>query len=200
MSEKPLSEDISKLHSEINQYINQRLIITTTAITIFGVVMGWVVFGLSATLQKGAQIQAQPVSLLLPAALLIVLIIMLGYCQAVVRQMHVVSTYLVLTKSSNWEKQYQSFADSHEYTTQEDLPLFIFAILGTLSIAIPLAISLLFPPDLNFQMGVVLLAFIVAAITFIIIFLKFWNERHYKRFRIKVTEHWKSTLPPDALI
>jgi hypothetical protein len=64
MSSKPSSADISKLHAEINQYINQKLIIITTAITIFGVVMGWVVFGLSAITQQEGKgvIRAQPVS------------------------------------------------------------------------------------------------------------------------------------------
>jgi plastocyanin domain-containing protein len=40
---KPCDNDITKLHSEINQYINQRLVVTTNAITLFGVVIGWIV-------------------------------------------------------------------------------------------------------------------------------------------------------------
>jgi hypothetical protein len=198
MSEHPSPEDISKLHAEMNQYINQRLVITTTAITIFGVVMGWVVFGLSATTQNGVKIQTQPVSLLLPTALLTVLVIMLWHCQAVVKQMHILSAYLELTGSSNWEKQYQQFAKSRKFTTQDDLPFIIFATLGILSILIPSAISLLFPPDLNFQMGMVVFAFFIFSVASIVIFFKFWNERHYHRFRCEVKNHWKTILLPES--
>ena len=41
-------EDLAKLHSEVNQYINHRFVIATTAITIAGVVLGWIVTGRSS--------------------------------------------------------------------------------------------------------------------------------------------------------
>ena len=38
---KPNSEDVIKINSEINQIVNQRFVITTTAITVFGVMIAW---------------------------------------------------------------------------------------------------------------------------------------------------------------
>ncbi len=198
MNNKPSTEDISKLHAEINQYINQRLIIATSAVTIFGVVMGWVVFGLSTTTQEGIKIQTQPVSLLLPIALIIVLIIMLWYCQTLIKEIIILSVYLEITESSHWEKQYQSFVSTYEFATPGDLPLVIFATLDILSITIPSAISFLFPPNLNFQMGLVVCAFIISAIASILVLVKFWRERHYSKFRLRVTQSWQPILLPES--
>jgi hypothetical protein len=195
MNTKPSSEDIVKIHAEINQYINQKLIITTTSITIFGVVMGWVVFGLSST--QIPDIQMQPESFLLPTALLVILAIMLWYCQEILKQMHVLSTYLCATDSSVWEKQYRYFSRSEEYTTQEKLPLIVFATLGILTITIPIVISFLFPPSLSFQMGMVLASFILSSVAYVIVFSWFWNQRKYEKYRENVADYWERILASD---
>ena len=38
---KPTTEDSQKLHSEINQLVNQRFVLTTLAVTIFGAFTAW---------------------------------------------------------------------------------------------------------------------------------------------------------------
>jgi type III secretory pathway component EscT len=57
----------------------------------------------------------QPVFLLLPAALLIVLLILLFYCDAIVKQMCVLSEYFIITKSSLWEGKYKEFSNERRY-------------------------------------------------------------------------------------
>src|SRR4051812_47229350 len=39
----PTKEDLVKIHEEINQINNQRFIITTLSITVFGVTLAWIV-------------------------------------------------------------------------------------------------------------------------------------------------------------
>ncbi len=109
------SSDAAKLHSEVNEYINQKLTILNISITVFGVVMGWVVTGL-ASVQNGqlatgaahsASVIVQPVSVLLPSILLFFLCIMVWYIEAISKQMHILSTYLDVFKLSDWEGRYQ---------------------------------------------------------------------------------------------
>ena len=76
---KPTDSDVSKLNSEINQYINQRLIVTTTAITIFGVSIGWIVYGSSTP----TRIEVKPITFLIPIILIILLFTMFLYCQVI---------------------------------------------------------------------------------------------------------------------
>jgi hypothetical protein len=39
----PTPEDKQKIHSEVNQIVNQRLLLTTLAVTIFGVMVAWII-------------------------------------------------------------------------------------------------------------------------------------------------------------
>ena len=41
----PDTEDKSKIHNEINQIVNQRFILTTFAVTVFGVIIVWLLPG-----------------------------------------------------------------------------------------------------------------------------------------------------------
>lgn len=109
------SSDASKLHSEVNEYISQKLAILNISITVFGVIMGWVVTGL-ASVQNGQQatgaalsapVILQPISVLLPSILLIFLCIMVWYVEAISKQMHILSTYLDVFELSDWEGRYQ---------------------------------------------------------------------------------------------
>lgn len=109
------SSDVAKLHSEVNEYINQKLTILNISITVFGVVMGWVVTGLASVqngqLATGAALSApvilQPISVLLPSILLVFLCIMAWYIEAISKQMHILSTYLDVFELSDWEGRYQ---------------------------------------------------------------------------------------------
>jgi hypothetical protein len=118
--ESTSSSDAVKLHSEVNEYINQKLTILNISITVFGVVMGWLVTGL-ASVQNGQQatsvghsapVIVQPVTVLLPSILLIFLCIMAWYIEAISRQMHILSTYLDVFELSAWEPRYQKLIKS----------------------------------------------------------------------------------------
>jgi len=40
---KPTDKDISKIHAEVNQIVHQRFLLCTSAITLFGIVIAWLV-------------------------------------------------------------------------------------------------------------------------------------------------------------
>jgi hypothetical protein len=197
MGSRPSSEDITKIHAEINQCINQRLTIQTTLVTLFGVVIGWIVGGLAAVSCKGNHpiMQVQPISFLLPSAMLVITIIMLGYNQGILRNIHVLSTYLVCTGSSIWEKHYQEFSESRSHTTYDHHSLYVFLIVGLLTIVIPLVISGFFPPEYdNPQMKFSICIFFVASIGFLIYFWSVWEKRLYEQYRKSSMKRWQSIL------
>jgi hypothetical protein len=99
----------------VNEYINQKLTILNISITVFGVVMGWVVAGVTSV-QNGqlatgtansTPVSVQPVSVLLPSILLIFLCTMVWYIEAISKQMHILSAYLDVFQLSDWEGRYQ---------------------------------------------------------------------------------------------
>jgi hypothetical protein len=199
MRNKPTAADIAKIHAEINQCMNQRLTLLTATITLFGVAMGWVVGGL-ASRQAGAEtIQVQPVSLLLPAAFFIALIVMLDYYQAILRQMHVLSAYLVLTRSSAWELHYQEFAKDPDVTTQDYRPLLVFGAVGFLALLIPSSMVALFrPANDGVIMRISFVAFIASAASFGCFWWIVWRARDYSDYRNRVMRRWKKVLPSNV--
>ena len=149
---KPTDSDVSKLNSEINQYINQRLIVTTTAITIFGVSIGWIVYGSSTP----TRIEVKPITFLIPIILIILLFTMFLYCQVILGNIRIISVYLRATKKSNWEIAYQHYEKMFPYFTQDNMFSIIFGVLGISIAAIVGIIWLGFPSqnDVSFFAGI----------------------------------------------
>jgi hypothetical protein len=197
MGNRPSPEDITKIHAEINQCINQRLTIQTSLVALFGVVIGLLVSGLTAISRKknDSFIRAQPISFLLPSAMLTVTIILLEYNQGILRSMHVLSTYLECTGASIWEKHYQQFSKSRRHVTHDHHSLHVFLIVGLLTIAIPPLYLAFFPPDYdNPQIRITISIFIVATSWFLSCFWSAWKNRYLEKYRTSVMDRWWSIL------
>ncbi|MBJ7899229.1 MAG: hypothetical protein GC158_04720 [Cyanobacteria bacterium RI_101] len=91
--QEPTPADVSKLHSEINQYINQRLTVITTAITVFGIFTGWIV---TRNDNQGQLFQ-------IATALIILLTLLFLYYQVIVWHTRTLASYLRVTGQSPWE-------------------------------------------------------------------------------------------------
>jgi hypothetical protein len=101
----PTDEDIRKLNAEILQTINQRFSITLTAITIFGAMSAWIIPKIpSVTATEGIGF------IYYISSLLLLLLLFLFYYSYILRgRAKVISTYLIITESSNWEIAWNKF-------------------------------------------------------------------------------------------
>ncbi|MEL6359238.1 MAG: hypothetical protein AAFQ01_04790, partial [Bacteroidota bacterium] len=142
----------------------------------------------------------QYLSLLLPSASMVILGIMLWYCQSVVQQMHVISTYLTETKSSDWEGHYHKFAKAkHLAPSLESLPLVVFAALGLSSMCLSFAVYFIANRDPNLQVSTASTAtFVGTATIYWSIFANFWVKRNPRTFREKATRRWQIVLAEQA--
>ena len=151
MYKKLLREDVTKLdvvklHEEVNLYINQRFVIMTTAITVFSFVVGLVLSNrLEAVTTQPSYIQnvendTQSVLLLMPSVLMFILGLLFLYCQAVFKQIHVISVYLVAAESSAWERHYNNFVRHKKgarlKSSAATVPILMFLGLGILTVAL----------------------------------------------------------------
>jgi hypothetical protein len=192
--------DTAKLHSEINQYINQKLVIVNIAITTFGVVMGWVVTGLPTMIDERSQILVQPVSLLLPAVLLIVLSIMLWYIEAINKQIHILSTYLIITRSSKWEERYQRFIQparpkgKSDFSIQDNMPYIVCFSLIAVAIRVPSAVWILYGTVQDQNIEVAKIVFGLVSIFSAIFSLCKYHGKDLKEFRRKTEMQWRRCL------
>lgn len=220
------NSDATKLHTEVNEYINQKLTILNISITVFGVVMGWVITGLSSiqnSLQGASNcnvppVSLQPVTLLLPTVLLFFLCIMLWYIEAISKQMHILSTYLEVFHLSDWESHYQDLLKSPKlniqsrhknrrpswwpqtYSIQSDMPNVILGALIFLTIAITIVICFLYWQPPNKKTWLTLIFFIITSLLSVKIFINLWRNRDLDDFRLEATRSWEDILFCRTLI
>jgi hypothetical protein len=128
---KPKDDDIKKLHAEVNQLVNQRFLLSTLAVTIFGVITAWVMKEPPAI---GAEVGWFRY---LTSIVLLVVLTGLFYLMHRLRAMlRIISTYLVETKSSNWEIDWEKYREK-PYASYTKAQTWMFIVLGFLASIIP---------------------------------------------------------------
>jgi len=196
---KPTKEDIVKLHEEINQSVNSRLTVTTAAIGLFGVMVGFIISsGIYSTEKNGVKdFHSQPIIiLLLSSALLLFLDFLYSYCQEIAKQVNVLAAYLVVTKASTWEDHYQRyFLKFYKDSGRGSLEL-VFTFLGISSAIIPVILLVIFPPNSWYDPNLirVIIIFVVSVLCSGSLFWKLWKDRSYVDYRKEATNRWKDIL------
>jgi len=145
VTEKPNDHDLTKLHAEINQLVNQRFLLTTLAVTVFGASAGWI-------LQKNRSGEID-VGWFTYGASLLLLFVLAGLFllhQRLLSQMRIFTTYLLVTKASPWEEHWEKYRQhcegktripmfrEHEYTDAQRL---VFLLLGFGVFLIPVVVK-----------------------------------------------------------
>ncbi len=183
----PTSEDKIKIHSEINQLVNQRFIVTTFAITIFGIIIAWIIPKLPP--ESGSNVDA-----VFYICLIVLLLLLLGlylfshfYLRGMLR---IYSTYLIETKSSSWEYDWDryrtKYPDYKGYTKGQSL---IFFLLGFIITILMLFITIAYSTSCE-HLLLFSLNFIIALIYLILII----GMGFFKRFdpESEAKARWKS--------
>jgi hypothetical protein len=137
----PKNEDLNKIHSEVNQIVNQRLLLTTLAVTVFGVMIAWLIprnpppFGS----QVGTFVYVGSILLTIIIFALFLLSHHLTY------MLRLFTTYLVQTDSSNWEKDWASYRSNFRYLGYTKPQSMVFLLLGVLAAGFPFLLLAAFP-------------------------------------------------------
>lgn len=135
----PNSDDLKKIHAEVNQLVNQRFVLTTLAITVFSVVTALLIP--KGTPQAGAPVGG--LTFLLCTILSMVLFSLFLLSHLLKGMLRVFTTYLDVTGSSDWEKDWAKFRRTSYlgYTRPQSL---VFLILNFFATVYPLILSTVF--------------------------------------------------------
>jgi Na+/melibiose symporter-like transporter len=130
--DKVAENDLGKLHSEINQIVQQRFYLTTIAVIIFGTVCGW----MTSELGKDKPIDWRFVFL---AEFLLIAILsgLYVYFMLLLGMMRVLTVYVKEKYQSPWEKDWQKYRkekNSRQYLGYSKAGTLVFQILGGLSL------------------------------------------------------------------
>jgi MFS family permease len=130
--DKVAENDLRKLHSEINQIVQQRFYLTTIAVIVFGTVCGWT----TSELGKDKPIDWRFVFL----AEILLIAIMSGlyvYFMLLLGMMRVLTVYIKEKYQSPWEMDWQKYRkemNSRQYLGYSKAGTLVFQILGGLSL------------------------------------------------------------------
>jgi hypothetical protein len=176
----PTDEDLRKINLEVNQIVNQRFILTTLAISIFGVVLSIFIPREAPT---GSDVGA--FTYVGSIILLSVLLALFIYSYLLKRTLRVMTTYLIVTDRSSWEKDWQRFRNGgKKYPGYTRPHSFVFLFLGIVSAIYPYIISLSYGLTLRPFEGLAIQIAFVVAYFLVIVFLGLSNGKdHEKDYR-----------------
>ena len=118
-------EDQRKLHAEVTQIANQRILVTLFAITTFGVVQGWILPQISHTL--GTDVGGFVFGISIVLCLIIFGLFLLNHSLGQVRR--IFTSYLVVTGASKWEQDWKRYR--HKFgTTAYTKPFTFYVFVG----------------------------------------------------------------------
>jgi hypothetical protein len=178
----PNDDDVRKLHAEINQIINQRFLLCTAAITIFGILLAWMI-------PKSAPPPEQQMdSFIFIVATMLSIIIFSIYIlsHALKRTIRILTNYLVVTKKSTWEIDFLRYRQE-SYSLYSKPQTVIYLIINFVGSAFPYILIITYGLRIG-SIAAPLLGAIVFSITELLIVLigyyeLFDNER-------RSTERW----------
>ena len=150
---KPTEQDERKLHAEVNQIVNQRFLLTTLAVTVFGVITAWLI-------PREAPSTPEPLGAFRFAAAVLLetmlfLLFLLGHMLS--GMLRTIASYMEVTKASEWEQAWRTFRQ-RRYLGYTKPQAIVFLALGVLGAGTPFAIWASVPQyNLEPRAGVLLL-------------------------------------------
>ena len=130
------TEDVRKLHAEVTQIVNQRILIASLATTIVG---GVIASTLPKDISAGASVQLAPY--IASIALFAVLFSLALLSHILRRQLRIISTCLEVIYESAWESHWSSYRDEFNYPGYTKPLAWYFLALGLVSLFYPFIIS-----------------------------------------------------------
>jgi hypothetical protein len=183
--------DVQKLHQEINQLVNQRLWLTTIAITIFGVIFGWF-FEKQCTIVVANELNS--IYYFAAICTLILFLLMFATSHGLLRVMRIFTTYLSEVEDSKWEKLWANYRGSYSSAGYTKLQMWLFVALGLIVFLLPLSLAALNDVyvKINIIFTIYLITFFLYEILILGMGLKYWFIGENKS-----RENWKTLLNPS---
>ncbi|MGD0339992.1 MAG: hypothetical protein ABSB78_14520 [Bacteroidota bacterium] len=173
---RPDVEDKRKIHAEITQISNQRFLMMTVAITIFGITI-------TLLLPKTTPVQGTPVGPLIffvSTTLVILLFVLYVVSHLLKCSQRVYTTYLIVTKASNFETDWKRYREERKksyfmYTKPQTI---VFIFLNIFTTIFPVVLAMSYSLAIEPVLGLII-CLIVGVVTCLLMYLmgyqKLWD-------------------------
>jgi len=189
---RPNKEDTQKLHAEVNQIVNQRLALTTLGIMVFGTAIAWLIPRDSEVAQNSIGAFRYIASILLTVVLFALFLL----THHLTRMLRILTTYLDVSKGSNWEKDWVAYRRAFRYFGYSKPQAIIFILLGIASTGFPFLLWATYGLNLDPRPGAILC--IIPGILYVVFVwamgmsIWFTKEDDYRRQWYSLIDHDKS--------
>lgn len=184
--------DLSKIHSEINQIMNQRTNLIVLIITLFG-------FFMAAIANKEhfrLKICTVDTQFFLAVFFLGILLSLSYIARSLTRQFYILRSYLLVYGYSKWEGNYQEYRKVHEgfskFGYSKTLRI-IFFVLGSIVLLIAFADEF-FSQKLDFSPGLNYIApllYVLIGVIYFNLVYKMYHALEHKNYELMILENWK---------
>lgn len=181
--EGPSPEDLRKIHGEVNQLVNQRFLLTTAAVTIYGAFTAWL-------LPRQTPAPGAPTGGFIYAmslALLCTLFVLYLFKHMLLGMLRIFTTYLDVTAKSGWEQDWAAYRRKYAYLGYTKPQTLVFAFLGGLVLAMPFALQVAYGLTAAPTTGMWLLILGTVAYELAVILMGF---NHIPDVETKTRERW----------
>jgi len=197
---KPTTEDINKLHAEINQYINLRFLVVMTAVSLFGVLAGFI---LASVVANSGQNSASAITPLISVVSIIIYIMLHILTGLLFQDLTLLTSYLRITGSSKWEIDYFEYENSpHAKWWKFGLDRtihFTFCLLVILTFVLSLCIAWVFGHiDSESYQRAYYLNVIVFIFAIIYLLMSAFGKVPFRRTEKEWEKIWKKIDDPDG--
>lgn len=185
-------QDKQKLHNAINQIDNQRLVLTTLAITFFGTGIGW---WMGKTPAEGPDVRF---TYIFSFALMAVLFLLFLYSMFLKRMLRTFSTYLILQDASTWEKDRFEFRTSEEFHIEwhERADFVVFLCLGLAAALFPILVLYLYKTPISIRW---LLAHIITSIVYLLFIFR-WGIGNRADREKQIRDQWEKAIAKNQSV
>lgn len=183
------SHDLTKIHSEILQLCQQRFLLCTAAVALFGGITAKLIPESLESIKPPVIVKVCMGSLVLN----IVLLVLFVQSHLLRKMLRTYSTYLLATEASKWELDWKKFRKTYQHLAQYDTMAHTYIFLGLclLSGSFPLVLALMV------GLGLSPLGWLATALGGGLInigFILTMGSRAWHHSESTVEERWKSVL------
>jgi hypothetical protein len=182
----PNAADVEKLNQEINQIVNQRFLLATAAITIFGAFVAALVAAVTVKPEGGSSAAVADLIGGISSGSSVVLFILFLMHQMLQGTLRTIATYLIETNASGWQCDWKLYRTHYrwDYIAPN---AFIFFITNTLIVGSLVLTADVFPDKISFCQTPFVLAFCITAAIEICIPLM-------SMFKVLEREEWSQNI------
>ena len=163
---KPDPTDLQKIHREVNQLVHQRFMLTTVAISVFGVLLAWLV----PRTTPDPNTNLGGFTYLISTILCVMLCSIFLLSHLLKNMIRILTSYLRITKASPWEVAWKKYR-MNPYTAYTKPQALLFLLLNSLALLFPFIFAGIFNLNLKPYVGLTCLIAVGLSVELVILSL-----------------------------